>query len=109
MTQIKKNEQLSNWADMVRECCGSGKSVTAWCSENGIKVKTYYYRQSKVREAMMENFYKNEIVSIGSTSQFSTTDFLKPIIKIRKKDIEIELSEEVSDKNLEKILRALQC
>ena len=109
ISQIKKSLQLSNWAEMVRECCASGKSVVQWCNENGIKVKTYYYRQNKVREAMAENCSKNEVVPIGITPQLSSPEVIKPVIIIRKNDVELELSENISSENLIKVLRTLQC
>lgn len=109
ISQIKKSLQLSNWAEMVKECCASGKSIAQWCDENGIKVKTYYYRQNKVREAMAENCSKNEVVPIGITPQLSSPKVIKPVIIIRKNDVELELSENISSENLNKVLRALQC
>ena len=30
------------------ECRNSGKTVAAWCGENGIKIKTYYHWQKQV-------------------------------------------------------------
>jgi putative transposase len=50
--EYKKSNQLSKWAEMVSACRNSGKTVAAWCNENGINEKTYYYRQKKVCDAV---------------------------------------------------------
>lgn len=50
--EYKKSGQLQEWAKMVCACRNSGKTVLAWCCENGINEKTYYYRQKKVCDAM---------------------------------------------------------
>ena len=50
--EYKKTNQLQEWAEMVGACRNSGKTVLAWCTENGVNAKTYYYRQKKVCNAM---------------------------------------------------------
>lgn len=109
ITQIKKSLQLSSWTEMIRDCNSSGKTVAQWCSESGINIKTYYYRQSRVRKAMMENYSKNEIVPIDISPSSPIDIPVKPVIRIRKDNLELELSENISVENLSKILRALQC
>jgi len=47
--------RLQNWAVQINECRQSGLSVRQWCGENGINMKTYYNRMTKVREAMLED------------------------------------------------------
>lgn len=109
ISQIKKDIQLNSWAEMVRECHNSGKTVAMWCNEMGINIKTYYYRQSKVREAMTENYSKNKIVPISISPQPAEAVSSESVITIRKNDIELEFSENIAAENLSKILRALQC
>lgn len=53
----KKASQQSEWAEMVRACKNSGKTVVMWCKENGIGTKTYYYRQKKVSQAILDPRY----------------------------------------------------
>ena len=44
------NEQnrLSEWAQLVSQCRGSGMTVRQWCEENGISLSSYYKWQRKV-------------------------------------------------------------
>ncbi len=109
ISQIKKSLQLSSWAEMIRDCNNSGKTVAQWCNELGINIKTYHYRQIRVRKAMIENYSKNKIVPIDIGKSYPMDIPAKPVITIRKDNLELELSENSSAENLSKILRVLQC
>ena len=53
--EVLQNQRLNEWGQMVQACRSSGKSVSAWCSENDINEKTYYYRQRRVCVALPAN------------------------------------------------------
>lgn len=40
---LKHQALLQEWSARIGECRSSGQSVQAWCKEQGIKPKTYYY------------------------------------------------------------------
>lgn len=42
--------RLQQWTEAIRDCKSSGKTVAAWCQDNGISRKTYYYWQKIVRD-----------------------------------------------------------
>ena len=44
----KHEYYLQLWRGRVMECRSSGKSIAAWCEENGINIKTYYFWQKRV-------------------------------------------------------------
>ena len=46
--------RLMKWTAIIKECRSSGKTVTAWCSENNISSKSFYYWQRKVRNTVFE-------------------------------------------------------
>ena len=50
----KRMIMLREWATQINEREESGMSVRQWCVENGLKEKTYYYRQKQVREELLE-------------------------------------------------------
>ena len=50
ITEVKQNMRLCEWTAQIEAQQASGMSVQAWCAENGINEKTYYYRLRKVRE-----------------------------------------------------------
>ena len=52
---MKHAALLQEWSARIAECRTSGKSVKAWCNEQGIAIKTYYYWEKKfVTEAMQQ-------------------------------------------------------
>lgn len=47
---VKKQVQQAEWAERIRKCNESGLTVSEWCRENGIKLKTYYFYLRKLRK-----------------------------------------------------------
>jgi len=45
---------MQEWIRQIEECQQSGLSVSEWCSNNGINIKTYYNRRKRVREEFLE-------------------------------------------------------
>ena len=46
--------KLKEWAANVNEQKNSGQSAREWRNAHGIAIKTYYYRQYRVREAIID-------------------------------------------------------
>ena len=46
-------QRVQIWAERITECRSSGKSVRAWCKENEISEKTYYYWQRRLYQQMI--------------------------------------------------------
>ena len=70
LKNLSRQQKLEIWAQCVRECRNSGMSVTKWCVERGINVKTYYYWQQRVFNAVMEQQSSQrelETLSSGAT------------------------------------------
>ena len=42
------SERARLWAERITACRSSGMTVRAWCKENGIAEKTYYYWQRRI-------------------------------------------------------------
>ena len=51
LIQLNHHRNLAQWQQLVYDCRNSDMTVKAWCAENGISEKTYYYRQRKVWDA----------------------------------------------------------
>ena len=54
MRGIGNKMKLVEWTHLVEERAASGKSVTAWCEEQGIARRIFYYWRQRVREAAVE-------------------------------------------------------
>ena len=46
-------QRVELWAERIAECRSSGKSVRAWCRENEISEKTYYYWQRRLYQQII--------------------------------------------------------
>jgi len=52
--EVKRQYRLNQWIEIIRQCRGSGQTVAAWCTENNINPKRYYYWLRLVRMAACE-------------------------------------------------------
>lgn len=52
--KLNKSGRQGEWIQMVSQCRNSGMTVSAWCEEHGINIKTYYYRMQRVCEGISE-------------------------------------------------------
>ncbi len=51
---MAKQERLANWTARIAACRGSGMTVRAWCRENGLSEKTYYYWQRRLFDTLSQ-------------------------------------------------------
>lgn len=54
--EAKREYMLKEWAGRILECSRSGMTVKAWCKENGITTRKYFYRLQQVREYAAQFF-----------------------------------------------------
>ena len=52
--EVARQYRLQQWTEIIRECRSSGQTVSAWCAEHHINVKSYYYWLKRVRTAACE-------------------------------------------------------
>lgn len=50
MDKLTHQMRLAQWVPIIRECRGSSMTVKAWCAQNGIGEKQFYYWQRRVRK-----------------------------------------------------------
>lgn len=48
---LTREYRMQQWTGIISRRNGSGKTIRAWCEEQGINQKSYYYWQHKLREA----------------------------------------------------------
>lgn len=107
IAKTKRAMRLQEWSEMYRAYQASGKTVLAWCEEQELSPKTFYYRLQKIRESALECSEKHEIVPLSplpaTTQMHSTT-----CIKINGNGITVELPENASAETITAILRGLR-
>ena len=98
ITTVKRNGQLREWAEQIKAQQESGMTVTAFCAQNGINIKSYYYRLRKVREQCLES--EPAIVPVAVPR--ATSD-----IHIEKNGLQISLPTNISADTLIALIHEL--
>ena len=87
ITTIKRDLKLQEWMEQIKAQQESGMTVTAYCTQNGINIKTYYYHLRKVREHCLES----KLAIVPVVVPRSTSD-----IHIEKNGLQISLPADIS-------------
>ncbi|WP_288704746.1 IS66 family insertion sequence element accessory protein TnpB [uncultured Ruminococcus sp.] len=105
IAKVKKEVKLSKWAEMVRKRNESGLTVTDWCKENGINLKTYYYRLKRVRQAVCNEIEQHDIVPVEPIAGTETT---AEKIELSVGDVKISLPDDFNESTLRRLLGVLR-
>lgn len=114
------------WAERIAECESSNMSVREWCAANGMNVNTYYGRVAALKKdtAKTKKTPTQDIVPLSAVkekpdvpSAVKSETVAVPIRKLvhekervilRKEDIEIILSPDISESMILLLLRGLK-
>ena len=97
---VKREIQSREWTEKIQLCRNSGMSVSAWCKENGIAVKTYYYHLRKLREKLCEQ------IPVQVTTFTGRRD---PVITLSASGIRVEISADAPALCIEAVINSLKC
>ncbi len=78
MEKITHQMRREQWSKIISECLASGQSKTAWCRQNGISDKSFFYWQKILRReayALVNPTDKN--VELPSVSQPVAVPFVE--------------------------------
>ena len=95
---VKKQVVDAEWAEKIRCCRESGLTVSEWCSDNNINVKTYYYHLRKIRKKLCEQIAV-PVMTVESTN---------PTVKLQIADVTSEITEGTSEQLITKLVRAIR-
>lgn len=102
-SELRRNE----WKHNIEERYASGQTVVAWCTENNINVKSYYYWQKKLRdEANLQ--MRQEIVPLNTgmlLAQDQGGD-IAAVLRVQAGTLEIRKGADAA--TLETVLRFLE-
>ena len=124
MDKITHQVRAEHWAKIMNECINSGMSKTAWCKENGIPVKQFFYWKRILRREAFENSQNSSLpstvgphqelapatqrtvsfteIKLPASSQ-STAPVFHPDLVIRRGGLILEISNSASDELLFRI------
>ena len=121
MDKITHQVRAEHWAKIMNECLNSGMPKNAWCRENGISEKQFFYWQRILRRKAFENSQNSSLpaavepdqklapaaqnavsfteIKLPSSPQ-STDLVFHPDLVIRKGSLILEISNSASDELL---------
>lgn len=113
VTETKTEFRLRQWTKIIEECQASDLTVTAWCSQHNIGIKSYYYwlRIIRLKACQSMEFQtpaaKREIVPLQLNCQPYSSS-VHPAVTIHLGSTSIDIAEGTSQATIEAVLRSLQ-
>lgn len=110
--QVAHEVRRQQWAMVMRERRESGMTIRDFCRERGIKEKTFFYWQKKLRESVCENLALRQETAMTPAPSFAEVRLPverpgKDVIRVRLGDAEVEIGGDVSPVAIETVLRTL--
>ena len=95
---VKKQVMEAEWVERIRHCSESGLTVSEWCRENGINLKTYYYHLRKLRKEICEQIP----VPVMKVSEETAC------VRISIGEVTAEIPEGISEQMMTTFIRAMR-
>lgn len=114
--KVTHQYRLAEWAPIIRECKNSDLTVRAWCQENRINEKRFYYWQRKVREELIDMASKDsDALTTPSFAPLIQTKLLpeperhsfQPDMVLRTNELRLEISNNASPLLLAEVIKVL--
>ncbi len=109
ITDAKTEFRLKQWSKIIQTCQTSGMTVVGWCSQNDIKIKSYYYWLKRVRAlacetgALEPQKMEQQIVPVAFRQAKTSA-----AVTIHLSSICVDISDGTSRETIEAVLSALK-
>lgn len=103
---MSRQVRLEQWSGKFAACRGSGMTVRAWCQENSISGKTYYYWQRRLFQKLTNT--QPQSSGFVEVTLRKTGSFGQLAVRIRIADAEAAVYNGADAATLEAVLRALR-
>ena len=113
VSETKAEFRLRQWTKVIQECQASNLTVKAWCKQNNINIKSYYYWLKKIRlkacqaTEIQPPAIKQDIVPLQLNLQPGSSS-VNPVVTIHLGSTSIDIAEGTSQATVETVLRALK-
>ena len=109
ISDAKTEFRLRQWTQIVQACQSSGMTVVAWCRQNNVKIKSYYYWLRRLRTLACES----RSVPTQSEQQSIVPVVFKQAkptsaITIHLASVSVDICEGTSRETIEAVLAALK-
>ena len=100
--QVRNAYRMEQWKQIIQDCQKSGLSNKAYCQQQGISEKTYYYWLRKLRTAAVEQAVP-QIMELEPEDERRSEE-----LYIRYRGAELRLPAETDIEAIASVLRSLQ-
>lgn len=109
MDTITTDVRHRHWANIIKAANNSNMTRAEFCSKNGIKLKTFYYYQHKLRTKAYELFADDQPVPLVEIPiQQPEGSSLNPVAVICIRDVTVEVTNGISESTLMSIGRMIR-
>lgn len=113
ISYMKAKVKFEHWEKVIEDCQTSGKTVVAYCNENEVNIKSYYYWLRKIREQACKNINfpasleenKCEFAQIQPVIAYQQA---VPMIKLHIGKIIVEISDGMSQDTISYVLNGIR-
>ena len=103
---MSRQVRLKQWSGKIAACRGSGMTVRAWCQENSISGKTYYYWQRRLFQELANAHPQNNGFVEVTPSRVESSGQIA--VKIHIAGAEVDVYSGADTTTLETVLRVLR-
>lgn len=109
ITDTKTEFRMKQWTKIIQTCQTSGMTVVCWCSQNNVKIKSYYYWLRRVRAMACET---GSLVPQKMEQQIVPVSFRQAnasaAVTIHLSSICVDIHDGTSRETIEAVLSALK-
>ena len=116
--RVSKEYRFNYWTESIKACRNSGQTVSSWCEEHNVNVKSYYYWLRKIRTAACNSIpNKQSIVPLKISGSLApvlseikapANEPVQPAIILRLNSAVIEIQNGATSSTIENTLKALK-
>ena len=110
--KVTREYRASQWAECLKEQRNSGMTIRAWCEENNVGEKAFYYWQRKFRNEVCNIIEQNAPKALALPSfaeiritQPTNTECIAAIIRVG--EITAEIHNGADSATIESVIRTL--
>lgn len=102
---VREGYRQTQWVQTIRACRESGLSNRAYCQQNGISEKTYYYWLRKLRERMVQDEMAPQLIKLSNNPELATST---TALCLKFKGVELEIPQGTDPETLTMVLSAIK-
>jgi hypothetical protein len=122
LQKVTTEYRINYWSDLIKECRSSSQTVSSWCQEHNINMKSYYYWLRKIRTAACNSIpdlsnkpqsivplkIAGEAQPVFTKIKTPASEPAQPAIILRFNSAVLEIQNGASNGTIENTLKALK-